>query len=809
VDGLKTRITRSLGIALGRQVEVSSVSLRFLPQPGFDLENFVVHDDAELSAEPMLRSTEVVAALRIRSLLRGRLEIARLSFTDPSLNLVRSSQGRWNLEQLFRRAAQSNVAPTSQAKSGAHPAFPYIESSGGRINFKLGNEKTAYVLTDADFSLWQESENEWGLRLRAVPFRTDYNLSDTGVLKLDGTWGRSSELRQTPIRVQFQWIQAQLGQLSKFAYGEDQGWRGTVSLTGSVTGRPADLKIVASTSVDDFRRYDVQGGRAIQIRSDCTAGYSPEQRLFSDLACSFPLTSGQLTLKGTITNSPGSPSYDLSLLAEDVALQSALTLARHMKAGIPEQLESDGTLRANLRWQSSPSASDERWQGSAETLGFHLRSQAANSDLNLGRVVFRVESSPAPGPARVKHSSGIPATSRLVISQFPLQLGKNSPVLIQGSAGPNGYDIDLKGEAPVQRLTQAANLVGLRVPDFAASGEAKVDLQLAGGWSSAPAQINGKMQMGAVRTEIRDWAQPLEISNASIVLTPEAANVQQLEATVAGTSWRGSVTVPRHCAEKRCSAHIDLHADELDTERLARLLNGRAQTWYQFLSGPRSQPPSAMSANLTGQIAIDRFVIRGLTATQVHATIDFQDGKLKAEELRGQVLGGKHSGQWTADFEKSPPAYSGRGAVKGISLDQLAGLAHDKWVSGTADATYQVSFTGSNAEELMASAEGTAQVDARDGSFPSIFANGSQEALQLNHLTGHIILHNRQLSWSDANLNTGDNTYQLTGTASLAQNLKLRLTPPDGQSLFITGSLSQPHVVTVSAGPSQARLKAQ
>ena len=71
---LRSRIVESISLALGRTVEVSAVRLRLLPRPGFELEDFVVHDDAAYGAEPMLRAQEVIALLRLTSLLRGHLE---------------------------------------------------------------------------------------------------------------------------------------------------------------------------------------------------------------------------------------------------------------------------------------------------------------------------------------------------------------------------------------------------------------------------------------------------------------------------------------------------------------------------------------------------------------------------------------------------------------------------------------------------------------------------------------------------------------------------------------------------------------
>ena len=86
-----------------------------------------------------------------------------------------------------------------QSRPESRPRFPYVEASGGRINFKLGEVKKSFAFTDADFALWLESENQWGIRLEARPMRTDVDVHDTGTLKLDGRFQRASSLRDTPL----------------------------------------------------------------------------------------------------------------------------------------------------------------------------------------------------------------------------------------------------------------------------------------------------------------------------------------------------------------------------------------------------------------------------------------------------------------------------------------------------------------------------------------------------------------------------------------------------------------------------------
>ena len=137
---LKSRIAGSISAAVARPVEIGDVHVRLLPRPGFDLENLVVYDDPAFGAEPMLRAGQVTAILRLTSLVRGRMEIARLDLTEPSLNLVHAENGRWNLEALLERVAQTPLAATGNSRFGPRPGFPYIEASAGRINFKNGQE---------------------------------------------------------------------------------------------------------------------------------------------------------------------------------------------------------------------------------------------------------------------------------------------------------------------------------------------------------------------------------------------------------------------------------------------------------------------------------------------------------------------------------------------------------------------------------------------------------------------------------------------------------------------------------------------
>ena len=186
VNRFQRRIATSIGGSLGRPVHLDRVELSLLPLPGFTLENFVVSEDPAFGSEPIIRANSVRATLRLTSLWRKRVEFSKISFTEPSVNLVHLPNGKWNLESILAQASRIEAAPTAQAKAGATPRFPYIEATGARLNLKQGLEKTPLSLTEAEFALWLPNPQEWRLRLEGRPSRTDSDVTDTGLVRVEG-----------------------------------------------------------------------------------------------------------------------------------------------------------------------------------------------------------------------------------------------------------------------------------------------------------------------------------------------------------------------------------------------------------------------------------------------------------------------------------------------------------------------------------------------------------------------------------------------------------------------------------------------
>lgn len=837
VSRLKARITSSLSRAVARPVEIGSVHLRLLPQPGFDLENLVVHEDAEFGAEPMLRAPEVTAVVRLTSLLRGRLDIARLELTEPSLNLVRRQDGRWNLESLLERTERTPLAPTSKSKTEARPGFPYIEASSGRINFKVGQEKKPYALLNADFALWQESENAWGVRLKAEPLRTDTNLSDTGLLRMNGTWRRAGSLRETPLQFSLEWDRAQLGQLSKLVSGSDKGWRGSVGLNATLSGVPTAMQVTADASIQDFHRYDISSSEGLQLTAHCDGRYSSPEGVMREIFCRAPVGDGVITLRGN-AGLPGLHRADLALNVENVPVSAVGQLARRVKKNLPADLVSSGSVQGSFTVKEDGVAAHRaEFQGRGEITDFRLQSANTKVELAPGDVAFTLSSGRGSAHVPSNRKSGgsidaevLPAPDELHLEYgpVPVALGRPAPAQARGWVARSGYGMVVRGEGEVSHVLRLAGLLGLPAVKANVEGGSEIQLQIAGSWAgnfsgttssfSLP-EVTGTVQLHNVRATVRGVNGPIEISSAELRLLHDEARVERLSAQAAEAHWTGSLALPRACGTAgACLIRFNLNTEAVDLNELFEWLSAHPsqRRWYQVLTPAEPAAPTFIeSVRASGKVNAGRLRVHNLITNRVSASLDLERGKLKISDLRADLLGGKHRGDWGADFTADVPVYTGTGTLTGVSLRQVADAMQDPWISGTAEGTYRITASGADSAAFWQSADGGLRFDLRDGVLPHISLALDEGPLRFSRWQGRARLRSGKIEIEDGKLVSPAGAYEVSGTASLGQTLDFKLArSADVKSAHagslaynITGTVMEPRVAIAATPETQARLK--
>jgi hypothetical protein len=495
-------------------------------------------------------------------------------------------------------------------------------------------------------------------------------------------------------------------------------------------------------------------------------------------------------------------AYDLTLVAQNLPVQSVAGFITHSKKDMPDDLVAAGKLDTNIKIEQREDGGIS-WVGGGEVLGFRMGSKLNNTELSLDRIPFTI--------APVSDDEPV-AENRIDFGPVNVALGRPASTTVRGWLSRSGYSLSLQGDAQIRKLLQLARTAGIRSPQVAADGTAKVDLQVAGGWTGfSPPEVTGKALLHAVRAEVRGMNAPLEVASATVVLTPNNTNVLFLMASVAGSSWKGSLSMPRPCIPPdACPVHFDLRADRLATDELGQLLSPRPgkRPWYKFLTSTL-QPgtPFLLSLRASGKLAANRVEIHGLLAAHVAADVELNQGKLHISDLRGDVLGGKHTGEWRLDFTTKPPAYSATGTLDRVVLAQLGEAMHDAWISGTANANYHATASGLSAAELFASVNATLQVEARDGALTHIALPNNPGPLRVRQFTSRLLLKHGLFEIQEGKLETPAGIYQVSGTASLAKVLDVKLVRDSSHSFNVSGTLTAPRVSPAVNPETRAALK--
>ncbi len=222
---LQRRLTARLETVFGRSVEVGRYDFSLWRGPTLEAQAITIGEDPRFGHEYFLRADSLTVRLRWQSFFRGHMELGAISLDSPSLNLVRNAEGDWNVAEWLPKSAAS-AAPSSPAPP-VH--FGRIDVTSGRINFKRGDEKIPFALTNVNGYIEPDRSGVWTLNLEAVPARAAVLLQQAGTIRVSGhVGGTSSRLR--PAVLDLAWNDASLSDLLHLAHGYDFGVRGDIGL---------------------------------------------------------------------------------------------------------------------------------------------------------------------------------------------------------------------------------------------------------------------------------------------------------------------------------------------------------------------------------------------------------------------------------------------------------------------------------------------------------------------------------------------------------------------------------------------------
>ena len=121
----------------GRKATLGRISLKIFPAPALSVAPVAVAEGPGYPGRDALRIEGVSIRLRLAGLLRGRLEFGTIVIDRPTLTLIRDREGRWNYDDLLKRAtalgAEQKTARAPAPSGGMGLTVERAVVRGGRV----------------------------------------------------------------------------------------------------------------------------------------------------------------------------------------------------------------------------------------------------------------------------------------------------------------------------------------------------------------------------------------------------------------------------------------------------------------------------------------------------------------------------------------------------------------------------------------------------------------------------------------------------------------------------------------------------
>jgi len=786
--------------AFGRQVEVQSFDARILPSPQLDANGVSVGEDPSFGHEYFLRAENLSANLRLMGLLRGHFDFGTISFSKPSLILVRNSEGRWNLER-WLPPAKTIPLQNARVYGPASPVAPVnrlekIVFDEGRINFKTGDDKLPVAFTGVSGSVEQILPGRWQLQLAAQPWRSGVSLQSAGTIKVLGDVAGTSA-RLQPAGITLRWSDASLADVLRLFRGQDYGVRGTFALDATATSGaakedlPGDWSFSIHGRSGQIHRWDLaeradNPGLNLKVNGRWNIG-------------SGSLAAEELAVEGPKSNLRGQfrliggnrPSMELRLDSLGIQASDLLAWYRSFHSDVL-----DGVL------------AEQYFTGGMILRGWPLSLESAA--LSSGGGIVKVPGFPEPvriGPLNGGRERGV-----LTIGPVRVALGgevrevmapkRRRVALAMENAADLTFTHDLNTQAG--SLNMEGNF--FKVEDFLKLSAA-FGRQLNRGWEltgQATAVTkwewkqpftgtwNGRIGFNKANLTVAGLNQPLKISESALdwVDGRRIARVMRVEGF--GAMWTGNIEEPVRANEDNGPKwFFHLRADQLNAADLDRWVGPRARpNWLQRLLPPLlggsapSTPASELvrRVNAEGELDIGQLTIEKLKLEQVQARGYLHDLQLDVSEAQAEWAGGKVHAKIAAKFLPRP-AYDISAELDRVNLAQLPGAGRiGERLGGFATGTLRVKTEGVGRDELLARLAGRgdfhlSKVEFRGWDVNASVADGEAHAGVSRWATGEgsLRLQDSAILLEDFRLDSGWQSTLGNGTLSFGRNADLAI----------------------------------
>jgi hypothetical protein len=819
--------------AFGRKVEVSYYDIRWLPTPGIVAHQVTIGEDPRFGEEYFLRAQSVVASPRWRSLLAGKLELGTLELSQPSLNLVRNADGRWNVENWLPTPQQIAPAKPGEVRPGRESArLTRIEIDGGRINFSRGIDRRPFALVDVAGSIEQQSPGRWQISLEARPIRATVQLQSTGLLRVTGNISGTTA-RLQPAMLSLTWSNASLADALRLTTGYDHGVRGNfdIELTARILKAPEGSAPVPA-------RWEFSlGAHAAGLHRWDMASRDDNPQMSVRAAGAWQLGSARFDLTKLLVEGPNSNISgagvvdwsrgivpDIRVWSSGVSFVDVVAWYRAFQSGVADGITANGSVDgfASLHgWPLRP-----EW-GSVDSDGLslqlpnklllqmrtpHISAEKFAIQSNHPYLVFSENESTGAPPHLLVDPYAVPDSASVNIGAEPIRI----PVRLN-STSQWKYSLGIFGEfAHSELLLSAARALG-RPLNNNWDAEGVLTGNVKWEWKSGERfpKPSGKFTLRDFALRLAFMNQPIQIENEEVEIKGSERRVDISSATAFGAKWRG--TILRH--ETRAPDgkpngvggwEFDLTADHLESAELDRWLRLPAQSAQVSANAPM------LTLRAQGKLNVDTFSLPGLELQKASALVALDGRRISFSHIDAKASGGSVAGELVANLD-ADPSYQLHVIAARLDASTLvaksASLAGQ--LAGQVSGEGEFSMHGVGRETLLSSLEGSGNFSTTRATVRGLDLGAATSGVvtepsttgQFSLISGRFSVAESIIRFEKINLIDAKESYEGKGTIRFTLGILFQLRPvarragqkrtvegPADRMIRVTGLLEAPRV---------------
>lgn len=710
----RRRLETGLERALRRPVTFGSLTFRLLPHPGLIATNAEVREDPAFGSEPFARVDRLLCDLRWRSLWRSQLECSRLRLERPSFNLVRSSRGEWNVEDLLLKSgAPSEQVGASASRGGAEStAVLELELVDARLNFKVGADKKAFAVTDVSGLLsFEAPRRSVRFRLAGNPIRTDVSYPTPGKVELAGEWspgqdpdGRLNATLRTRGALLYNWV--------PLVTGYNPEIYGVLDADIQLAGSMRLLKVAGEGSLSQIHRWE-QLPPSDSLRCSLNLRGQLDRRRGQAFVESFDASfaDSRVHLSGSLEKIPTSPELDFVVAIERSRMEDLLALGRRL-SGHSESMglsgRVDGLLTVQGPWNR------RRYGGFVSARGARLTTPEGL--FALSELAMRIDN----------------AGARL--APVKLTLAPRVELIAEGTLKREGgtprYELGLSAKAvPLKDLMRFGRAVGVQgVQGLDAQGSGTATLRLVGSaWPLSRPNLTGRAEVHAARLLVAGLTEPLQIPRARVQFKDDQVIVDPLVAVIGTSVFSARL---EHRGERKRPWEFDVRANNLNIQQGALWFDAlglrRPRPLLERLPGLGTFTDRRVAAsnlfgalNAQGHLATPVVTYRALTLKDFRASVEISGRTIRVAGTSFRAGGGRGQGRVQLDLTNAPATIQGEIALEGANVRSLASILPGalQGVHGVVSGAGQFQTRGLTRREMTTGLRGEATVRLRNVAF--------------------------------------------------------------------------------------------